>query len=50
MYETCECDIEEPNIHRFPWVDGLSTGPPGHGRHIKTLCHDIISLLSLNYV
>ena len=30
---TCECDIEAPDIHRFPWVEGLSTGPPGKGRH-----------------
>ena len=25
------CDIGAPNIHRFPRVDGLSTGPPGIG-------------------
>ena len=29
IYETCERDIGAPDIHRFPWVDGLSTGPPG---------------------
>ena len=29
IYETCECDIRAPDIHRFPQVDGLSTGPPG---------------------
>ena len=30
-YETCECDIGAPDVHRFPRVDGLSTGPPGLG-------------------
>ena len=29
IYETCECDIGAPDIHRFSQVDGLSTGPPG---------------------
>ena len=29
VYETCECDIGAPDNHRFPRVDGLSTGPPG---------------------
>ena len=29
IYETNECDIEKPGIHRFSQVDGLSTGPPG---------------------
>ena len=33
IYEACECDIGAPDIHRFPRVDGLSTGPPGYGRH-----------------
>ena len=28
IYETCECDIGA-QIHRFSWIDGLSTGPPG---------------------
>ena len=28
IYDTCECDIEAPDIHRFPKVDGLSTRPP----------------------
>ena len=31
IYETCECDIGAPDIHRFMLVDGLSTGPPGFG-------------------
>ena len=26
IYETCECDIEAPDIHRFPRVDRLSIG------------------------
>ena len=30
-YETYECDIGEPDIHRFPSVDGLSTRPPIFG-------------------
>ena len=29
IYETCECDIGAPDIHRYPRVDGLSTGPLG---------------------
>ena len=29
IYETCECDIGAPDIHRFPRIDMLSTGPPG---------------------
>ena len=29
IYETNECDIGTPDIHRFPQVDGLSTEPPG---------------------
>ena len=29
IYEICECDIRAPDIHRFPQVDGLLTGPPG---------------------
>ena len=29
IYETCECDIRAPDIHRFLQVEGLSTGPPG---------------------
>ena len=33
IYETCEHDIGAPDIHRFPRVDGLSTGPLGLGRH-----------------
>ena len=33
LYETNECDIGIPDIHTFSWVDGLSTGPPGLGRH-----------------
>ena len=44
IYETCdcaigcECDIGAPDIHRFPRVDGLSTGPPGLGvSHIMTI-------------
>ena len=31
IYETCECDTGEPDIHRFSLIDGLSTGPPGWG-------------------
>ena len=38
IYETCECDIEAPDIHRFLQVDGLSTRPPGFGAsHILLL-------------
>ena len=29
IYETCECDIGAPDIHRFPRIDMLSTGPSG---------------------
>ena len=29
IFETNECDIRILDIHRFPRVDGLSTGPPG---------------------
>ena len=29
IYETNECDIGTHDIHRFPQVDRLSTGPPG---------------------
>ena len=29
IYETNECDIGTPYIHKFSQVDGLSTGPPG---------------------
>ena len=31
IYETCERDIGAPDIHKFPRVDGLLTGPPGWG-------------------
>ena len=31
IYETNERDIEIPDIHMFPRVEGLSTGPPGFG-------------------
>ena len=31
IYEACECDIGAPDVHRFPRVDGLSTGPPRLG-------------------
>ena len=24
IYETCECDIEAPDIHKFPTFEGLS--------------------------
>ena len=37
LYETRECDIEAPDIHRFPRVDGLSTRPPGLVRHNNLL-------------
>ena len=29
IYETCEYDIEAPDIHMFPQVDGLLMGPLG---------------------
>ena len=29
IYETNECDIGTPNIHKFSQVGGLSTGAPG---------------------
>ena len=29
IYETYECDIGAPDIHRFPGVDRLPMGPPG---------------------
>ena len=38
IYETCECDIETPDIHRFPRVDGLSMGPPGFGVSHRISC------------
>ena len=31
IYETCECNIGAPDIHRFLRVDGLSTGLSGFG-------------------
>ena len=31
IYETNECDIGTPDIHRFQQVDGLSTGPRDRG-------------------
>ena len=31
IYETGECDIGVPDIHRFLWVDELSTRPLGFG-------------------
>ena len=31
IYETCECDIGAPDIHRFLWIEGLSTGPRDRG-------------------
>ena len=31
IYETYECDIGAPDIHKFPRVDGLSTGSPRFG-------------------
>ena len=37
IYETCECDIGAPDIHRFPRVDGLSTGPWDMGVILKNL-------------
>ena len=37
IYETNECDIGTPDIHRFPQVDGLSKGAPGWG------CHNMVS-------
>ena len=44
IYETDECDIGAPDIHRFSWVDGLSTGPPGfrasqNKGHVGGKCH-----------
>ena len=29
IYETCECEIEAPDIHRFSRIGRLSMGPPG---------------------
>ena len=31
IYETCECDIRAPDIHRFPRVDGVVNWTPGIG-------------------
>ena len=45
IYETCERDIVTPNIHRFPWVDGLSTGPSGLGRHNLSYSKSLFSLI-----
>ena len=41
IYETNECDIGILDIHKFPQVNGLSTGPPGKG------CHNMV--LELRY-
>ena len=41
IYETCECDIEAPDIHRFPRVDGSQWDTPGFGAS-----HMILSSMS----
>ena len=54
IYETCDYDIRAPDIHRFPQVDGLSTGPPGIGTSqiwlLKGIKTYYVNVSKLNFI